>query len=99
MNEADMNLRIRQLVSTMPTIKAIHFPDSRHVTDKGWVDWTFLGENGALFVELKGSDDTLSADQKRVRRLCAINDLPWRMWEPLDMRYGGIAEQELRRIA
>jgi hypothetical protein len=99
MNEHDMNLRIRQITSMLPTIKAIHFPDSRRVTANGWVDWVFLGENGALMVELKGSSDELSRDQQQVRRLCVINDLPWRMWKPLDMRYGGIAEQELRRIA
>lgn len=83
----------------MPTIKGIHFPDSRYVSENGWVDWTFLGENGALLVELKGSDDTLSRPQQQVRRLCVINDLPWRLWKPLDMRYGGCAERELRRIA
>ncbi len=99
MNEADMNLRIRKWVSLLPTIKAIHFPDSRRVTANGWVDWVFLGENGSLFVELKGSDDTFSPDQRSVRRLCVINDLNWRLWRPLDMRYGGMAERELKRIA
>lgn len=94
-----MNLRIRQWVSTLPSLLAIHFPDSRRVTENGWPDWTFLGENGALLVELKGSDDTLSRAQQRVRRLCVINDLPWRVWRPGDMRYGGVAERELRRIA
>lgn len=94
-----MNARIRQWLSVLPSLKGIHFPDSRLVTATGWVDWAFLGENGALFVELKGSDDVLSQDQKKVRRLCVINDLPWRMWQPLDMRYGGVAERELRRIA
>jgi hypothetical protein len=99
LNEAEMNLRIRQWVSVLPTVRAIHFPDSRRVTSRGWVDWVFLGENGSLFVELKGSDDFLSPDQRSVRRLCVINDLGWRLWRPGDMRYEGTASRELKRIA
>lgn len=94
-----MNLRIRQWLSGLPTITAIHFPDSRRVTSKGWVDWTFLGPNGVLFIELKGRDDRLSPDQRKIGRLLTINNHHWQVWGPLDMRFGGLAELELRAIA
>ncbi len=99
MNEKDANTRIRQWLTSMPTIKGIHFPDSKLVTANGWVDWVFLGPNGMLFREFKGTDDTLSPVQREVSRLIRNNGGDWGVWWPLDLRFGGRAEQELKTIA
>src|SRR4051794_40493292 len=45
---------------------AIHTPDSRRVTGKGWPDWVLLGSRGTLFVEGKSRGKKRSPAQIEV---------------------------------
>lgn len=95
----DIDLRIRQWLSIMPGIKGYHVPDSRRATIRGWPDWVFMSERGMLFREVKGTNDTVSPEQRAIGRLITRNGGDWAVWWPKDMRFGGVAEQELLAIA
>lgn len=94
-----MNEQVAKWLAGLPTVDGYHVPDSRRATMRGWPDWVLIGENGILFRELKGSDDELSRDQRRVGRLLTLNGMNWGVWWPRDMRPDGRAFKEITAIA
>lgn len=98
MNEADINQRIMQLLYALPTVKGQHNPDSRRATCPGFPDWVFIGPNGILFREVKGSNDTLLPHQRAIGRLIMIAGGDWMVWGPGDIARG-IAEKQLEEIS
>lgn len=97
MTGAQIDYKIRRILETIPTVHGYHNPDSRRVTMRGFPDWVFIGERGILWREVKGSDDTVTQDQRRIGRLISLNGGDWRVWGPLDV--AATVEKELRAIA
>jgi hypothetical protein len=77
---------------------AVHFPDSRRVTARGWVDWVIIGPRGMLFRENKGNGDALSGEQRALGYVLQALGQNWAVW------WGGpdiriIIRSELEAIA
>lgn len=99
MTGAEMSARVEQFLAALPTVDGLSIPDSRRVSMPGWPDWFFIGDGGLLAAELKGSNDTLSAVQRRVGRRLQAGGVRWVVWYPRHMMFGGPAELALRSIA
>ena len=95
MNGAELDDLISQLADMLHLL-AIHFPDSRRVTGKGWVDWVVIGPRGVLFREAKGDGDTLSGEQRALGYALRADGLNWDVWQA---RHVGVISAELEAIA
>lgn len=99
MTGGEMDLRIRDMLVEYPTVLGFHWPDSRQVTTRGMPDWIFISVRGVIWRECKGSNDTLTREQRRLGRALTLSGQDWRVWGPRDLMPGGVAETDLRRIA
>lgn len=98
MTGAEIDRRIGELLEAMPSVIGYHHPDSRRTTIAGFPDWVFIGRR-MLFREVKGSNDDLSPEQRRVARAIMRAGGDWEVWGGLDVRRGGRAEMQLQAIA
>lgn len=99
MNGEEIDLRILKLLALYPSVIGFHIPDSRRMKSRGFPDWVFFGENGILWREVKGSDDTLTVEQRHIGRLIVQADGDWQVWGPRDLIPNGRAESQIREIA
>jgi hypothetical protein len=95
----DIDKRIQGWLYSLPTIKGYHHPDSRRATIRGWPDWVFMSERGMIYREVKGTNDTVSPEQRAIGRLISNNGGDWSVWWPKDVKPGGRAQRELEQIA
>lgn len=77
---------------------AIHTPDSRRVTGKGWPDWVLMGTRGTLFVEGKSRGKKRSPAQIEVARRLAIQGITVHVWYP-EHWLDGTAPRMMQEIA
>lgn len=98
MTGAEIDRRIQKLLEKHPGIIGYRNPDSRMATVNGWPDWVFIGRR-ILFREIKGSNDNLSVDQRRVARAIMHARGDFQVWGPLDLLPGHAAEIQLSAIA
>ncbi|HEY1699177.1 MAG TPA: hypothetical protein VGG75_05600 [Trebonia sp.] len=98
MTGAEIDRRIRAWLGSHQVL-GIHHRDSIGATVSGWPDWEFVGPGGILYREVKGSNDVLSLDQRRVGAVLQAYGVDWAVWGPRDVIPGGRAFRQLEEIA
>jgi hypothetical protein len=96
MLERELQDRVRLMCDHLG-LAVQHIEDARRCWLPGWPDLTVLGTS-VMFIELKNMTNTLSADQRKVRRIIEGAGLAYRLWRPADLLDGTVA-QELTAIS
>lgn len=98
MTGAELDARLEAIAAELG-LESVHWPcPACRVSSHGWPDRVYIGPGGILFRELKGTDDTLSPDQRALGLRLLEWRQDWQVWTPQQLREG-TARAQLESIA
>jgi hypothetical protein len=93
---AQIDQRIKKLLDEYRII-GYHNPNSLLATVRGWPDWVFIGRR-ILYREVKGSNDTLLPEQRRMGHALSRAGGDFEVWESRHF-YNGTIRRQLAAIS